>query len=438
MRQYGASLAVPPAPREGVGGEVRLPGSKSVTHRGLVLGALAHGTTVLVNASPAEDCRRTAQALRQLGAGVREDDGSLSVTGWGERPGPLSGPVDAGASGTTARFLLPLLALGRGTCRLTGSPRLRRRPMGPLVDALNTLGADVAGAGAPGENLPLAVRSAGVEGGTVELDAGLSSQFASALLLAAPRFRRGLDLTLAGGHVASRPYLEMTCAMMARFGVEVRREDAARFRVPAGSVYRPRDLTVEGDASAASYFFAAAAVCGGTVGCGPLDPGTTLQGDADFAGLLERMGCAVRRDGDRVLVSGSGGPLLPLDLSMNDMPDLVPTLAVTSLFARGTTRISGVAHLGAKESDRLGDLAAELRRLGGRVEVTADGLVIAGDGGEALAPAAIDPHDDHRLAMSFAVAGLRLPGTEIRDPACVGKSHPGFFRDLFSLAGRSG
>jgi len=437
MTWTAANLAVPPAPREGVHGHVQLPGSKSMTHRGLVLGALAGGTSRLVNASPAEDCRRTADALARLGAGVRFEGQGVAVSGWGARPGPASEPLHAGASGTTARFLLPLLALGDGEYRLVGSPRLSRRPMRPLVQALKAIGVSAA-AEVQGRSLPLTVQASGVEGGPVQLDAALSSQFASALLLAAPRFRQGLDLTLAGGRTVSRPYLEMTCAMMARFGVAVQRDGDARFRVPAGGDYRACDMAVEGDATAASYFFAAAAVCGGTVSCGPLNEDSTIQGDTGFAGLLERMGCAVDREQDRIVVRGSRGALRPLELSMNGMPDLVPTLAVTALFARGTTRISGVAHLRGKESDRLEDLAAELRRLGGRVAVTGDGLVIEGDGGETLVPAAIDPHEDHRLAMSFAVAGLRLPGMALRNPDCVGKSHPSFFHDLFSLADRSG
>lgn len=437
MTRSGANLAVPPAPREGVHGHVRLPGSKSMTHRGLVLGALAGGTTRLANASPAEDCRRTADALARLGAGLRFEGGDVTIRGWGTRPGPVTEPVHAGASGTTARFLLPLMALGEGEYRLEGSPRLSRRPMRPLVQALKAIGVQVAGE-RRGRSLPLTVRASGVEGGPVAVDAGLSSQFASALLLAAPRFRQGLDLSLAGGHTASRPYLEMTCAMMARFGVAVQRDGEERFRVPAGGRYRPLELIVEGDATAASYFFAAAAICGGTVSCGPLEEGATVQGDTGFAGLLERMGCAVTRGKGRIVVRGRRGALRPLELSMNGMPDLVPTLAVTALFARGTTRIAGVAHLRGKESDRLADLAHELRRLGGRVEVTGDGLVIEGDGGGTLRPAAVDPHDDHRLAMSFAVAGLRLIGVEVRNPDCVGKSHPSFFHDLFSLAGGSG
>ncbi len=430
---------VMPAVLDGIRGEVRLPGSKSITHRGLVLGALADGTTRLSGASLSGDCGRTVDALRRLGTAVTMvgEQGEFQVRGWGDDPPHSSGPLDAGESGTTARFMLPLLALGNGRRELHGGPRLSRRPMGALVEALQLLGVDIQRP-VPGADLPLVLQACGVEGGAVTLDAGLSSQFASALLLAAPRFRHGLALTLAGGRTASRPYLEMTCSLMARFGVTVELEGEGVFRVPAGSRYRSRELVVEGDASAASYFWAAAAVCGGVVRCTPLSPDDSLQGDMDFVRLLERMGCAVRSGPGWVEVRGGARPLRPLEVSMNRMPDLVPTLAVAALFARGRTRITGAAHLRWKESDRLGDLARELRRLGGLVQETEDGLVIEGDGGTRLAGTAVETYNDHRMAMSLAVAGLRLPGTRIKDPDCVAKSYPDFFNDLFSLVGDSG
>ncbi len=432
------ALAVPPV-REGIRGEVRLPGSKSITHRGLVLGALSTGTTRLAGASVSDDCRRTLDALRSLGAAVTLTDDSrvVEISGWEDGPRDGGGPLEAGESGTTARFLLPLLALGTGRFELRGGSRLSRRPMGALVNALRDLGVAIQLPN-PGTELPLVLEAAGVEGGAVELDAGLSSQFASALLLAAPGFRRGLDLTLAGGTTVSRPYLEMTCSLMDRFGVTVEREGEGVLRVPAGSRYAPRELEIEGDASAACYFFTAAAICGGAVRCSRLSLAGSLQGDTGFVHVLERMGCVVSSGPDWVEVRGDGSPLRPLELSMNRMPDQVPTLAVAALFADGRTRITGAAHLRLKESDRLGDLASQLRRLGGLVEETVDGLVIEGDGGTRLAGAMLETCNDHRLAMSLAVAGLRLPGTVIANPGCVSKSHPDFFRDLFSLAGHSG
>jgi len=293
-----------PAVRKGLRGVVRLPGSKSITHRGLVIGALAGGVTRLVGASAATDCRQTAEALRVLGAGVAavSDDGAIvEVRGWGGRPAGGPAAIDAGESGTTARFLLPLLTLGRGRYELRGGPRLGQRPMNPLVQGLRILGADIKQTDAAA-SLPLLVQAAGLDGGAVELDARQSSQFASALLLAAPAFRHGLELSLAGGTSASRPYLEMTCSLMAGFGVSVERE-GQRLIVPAGAGYRPRDLEVEGDASAASYFFTAAAVCGGVVRCSPLDLSGSLQGDLRFVRLLERMGCTVRHGPGWVEVS---------------------------------------------------------------------------------------------------------------------------------------
>ena len=431
-------LAIPTA-RRGVRGVVRLPGSKSMTHRGLVIGALAGGVTRIVGASLSDDCQRTAEALRRLGAKVTagsDESAVIEVRGWGDRPTECPDPVDAGESGTTARFLLPLLTLGRGRYELCGGPRLGQRPMDRLVGGLRALGAIIRRSD-PDASLPLLVDAAGLEGGTVELDASQSSQFASALLLAAPAFRRGLTLSLVGETTASRPYLEMTCSLMARFGVPVERE-GMQLRVPAGVAYRSRDLEVEGDASSASYFFTAAAVCGGTVRCMPLDLTGSDQGDVRFVRLLERMGCTVRNGTGWVEVSGDGQPLRALETSMNDMPDMVPTLAVAALFARGRTMITSAAHLRWKESDRLGELARELGRLGGRVEQTADGLVIEGDGGKRLTGARLGTGNDHRMAMSLALAGLRLPDIEIENPGCVAKSHPGFFRDLFSLVGDSG
>jgi len=429
-------LAIPLAGR-GISGTVRLPGSKSITHRGLVLGAMAGGKTRLANSSDADDCLRTAGALGLLGAGIHRSGHTVTLHGWDHRPPAGDCRIDAGESGTTARFVLPLLALGRGRRELAGGARMARRPMAPLAEALEQLGAGIQWP-RPGVSLPLVVRTAGIDGGAVELDARLSSQFASGLLLAAPGFPRGLELSLSGGTMASRPYLEMTIALMARFGVQVEQLGEGLYRLPAGSRYRAADLEVEGDASSASYFCAAAALCGGRVRCEPLDTAGSLQGDAGFARLLERMGCSLEHGPGWVAVSSDGRPLRPLVASMNGMPDLVPTLAVAALFARGRSVISGVPHLRVKESDRLGDLSRELRRLGGTVRETEDGLEIEGDGGDGLRGARLATYNDHRLAMALALAGLRLSGTTIETPGCVGKSHPGFFGQLFSLASGSG
>jgi 3-phosphoshikimate 1-carboxyvinyltransferase len=288
------------------------------------------------------------------------------------------------------------------------------------VDARRQLGADVFCVGDNGCP-PIRISSDGIPGGVVALSGNASSQFLSALLLSGPYAEKDVEITVKG-ELVSKPYVDVTIDVMTAFGVRVERDGYSRFRVPAGQRYAPRDYTVQGDASSASYFWAGAAVTGRTVTTKNIHPGGR-QGDIRLLEVFEAMGCTVVREPDRVSVTG--GALTGIDVDMGAMPDMVPTLAAVALFARGKTAIRNVGHLRFKESDRLDAVTREWRKVGGRVEESADSLVVHGD--ETLNGAEVDPHDDHRLAMSLAVVGLKVPGVRIQNPACVGKSFPRFW-----------
>ncbi|NDY42802.1 3-phosphoshikimate 1-carboxyvinyltransferase, partial [Dissulfurirhabdus thermomarina] len=352
------------------------------------------------------------------------------VRGRGCRVAAPAGELYLGNNGTGIRFLASVAALAPAAVRLTGTPRMAQRPIGPLLEALRGWGVraeSLHGTGCP----PVEVHGGGIEGGETRLDASKSSQFLSSLLLAAPCARRPAEIVLSGPLV-SRPYVDLTTAVMAAFGVRVEVSEDRRFRVPRRA-YRPADYAVEGDASSASYFWAAAAVTGGRVTVANV-PAEALQGDAAFADLLGRMGCRVEKSAEGVTVEGPPeGELRGIEVDMGRWPDVVPTLAVVAAFARGETVVTGVAHLRIKESDRIRSVVTELVRLGVSAEERPDGLVVRGGG--RLRPAEVATYDDHRMAMSFAVAGLRVPGLRIRDPGCVAKSFPGFWEVFEGLVG---
>ena len=348
---------------------------------------------------------------------------AMVISGIGGLFPPSAGikTIFLGNSGTSCRLLLSIAALARGEVLLTGSPRLQTRPIGELVLALRQLGA---GEIVPGPNgcPPIALKARGLKGGKVAISGRQSSQFISSLLLAAPYADRDVEIQVRG-EMVSEPYIDLTLEIMERFGVSVVREGSRKFKVPAGEGYRACPLTIEGDISKASYFWAAAAVTAGTVTTDNLNPAATRQGDLALLEVLEAMGCRVNRHPDGVTVRGDA--LRGLELDMNSMPDMVPTVAALALLAEGRTVIRNVPHLRLKESDRLGAVAAEWNRLGGRVQELPDGLVI--EGGVKLTGTEVDPHDDHRLAMSLAVIGLRVPGVRIRQAECVNKSFPLFW-----------
>jgi 3-phosphoshikimate 1-carboxyvinyltransferase len=396
---------------------VALPGSKSLTNRALVAAGLADGTSRLGGALLADDTEAMADGLRALGAGVRVTGDALVVDGGARRPGAVA--VDARLSGTTSRFLLPVLALAEGPATLDGGAPLRRRPMGPLLDALRSLGASV-----EGDALPVTVRGP-MRGGTVHLPGDVSSQFLSGLLLAAPRIDGGLRVEVTTPLV-SAPYVAMTAAVMGAFGVEVARDGDA-WVVP-GAPYRATDYPIEPDASAASYFFAAAVLTGGRVTVPGLGRGS-VQGDLAFVDVLERMGATVERLDDRTTVAG-GARLTGVDVDLSALSDTAQTLAAVAVFADGPTRVSGIGFVRGKETDRLAAVVQELRRVGVQAEETADGFVVHPG---TPRPAVVETYDDHRMAMSFALLGLRVPGIAIADPGCVAKTFPGFWDALDGL-----
>jgi len=408
---------------------VRPPGSKSITNRALVCGALADGTSTLRGALDSEDTRVMVDALGALGLAVSHEpaDATIRVTGCGGRPPAEEADLYVANSGTTVRFLTAMVTLGRGTFRLDGTLRMRQRPIQDLLDGLGQLGADAVsetGSGCP----PVLVRTDGLRGGRVTVAGSISSQFLSGLLMAAPYAKRPVEL-IVEGELVSKPYVRMTLGVMAAFGVRIDAEGLRRFAVPSGLRYVGREYEIEPDASAASYFFAAAAVTGGEVTVEGLSR-DSLQGDVVFCECLRRMGCDVQYGDHSITVTG--GPLRGIDVDMNAISDTVQTLAAVAVFAEGPTTITGVAHIRHKETDRLAALATELRKLGAAVEELPDGLRITPG---PLRGARIDTYDDHRMAMSLAIVGLAQPGVAIRDPGCTAKTYPGFFDELGKLAG---
>ncbi len=371
------------------------------------------------------------EALNRLEIEVAHDAAAseILVRGGGGRLPAGEHELFAANSGTTMRFLVAMLALGRGTYRIDGTARMRERPIEDLLQALRQLGAEARSERANGCP-PVVVRGRGLRGGRAVVAGDISSQFLSGLLLAAPYAAGHVELAVEGPLV-SRPYIDMTLAVMEAFGVPVESPEPQRFLVRAPRRYGGRDFAIEPDASAASYFFAAAAITQGEITVEGLSR-DSLQGDAAFCDCLARMGCEVRAAANRITVAGR--PMRGIDVDMNAISDTVQTLAAAALFAAGPTVIRGVAHIRHKETDRLRALAVELRKLGGAVEERPDGLTITPG---KLRPAEIETYDDHRMAMSLALVGLALPGVRIINPGCTAKTYPGFFRDLERLAGRS-
>jgi len=418
-----------------VRGTVRVPGSKSHTNRSLVIAALSDGGSRLDGALLAADTISMIEGLRSLGFRVEPDEtaGAIVVEGRGGVIPARGASIDARDAGTVMRFLPAVVALGEGKFTIDGSARMRERPVGDLVEGLRSLGVDAVASG-PGGCPPVVVRASGLAGGTARVSAATSSQFASALLLAAPCAKSPVTIELEG-EVVSRPFIELTLDLMRNFGAEVESESPNVFRVAAPRPYRAGAHRIEGDATAASYFWAAAAVTGGRVEVANV--GTrSHQGDARFVDVLEKMGCRVERSEEAITASGPevlrGG-----EFDLNKMPDVAQTLAVAALFADSPVTITNIANLRVKECDRLSALAAELPKLGGRVEERPDGITVTPpEGGRSgLHGGRIVTYNDHRMAMSFAVAGLAIPGVVIENPGCVSKTYPRFFDDFARLAG---
>lgn len=407
---------------------VQIPGSKSISHRALIMAALATGESRIVNALSSEDTLLTARALRSLGVDIRWDGDTIQVTPPERRWQTPAAPIMLGNSGTSMRLLPAVAALGSGRFVFDGGDRLRERPVGPIIDVLQRLGVQCRypmETGFP----PVEIESQGLEGGEVWIDARQSRQFLSAVLLAAPLARGELRVGWQTP-VASYPYVALTLHMMDQAGIRMERLSPQQVSIPAPQSYPPLRYTVEGDCSSASYFWAAAAITGGEVVTIPILKNSP-QGDRGLVDVLESMGCRVEWVENGVRISGPAR-LKPIDIDMNEMPDMVPTLAAVAAFAEGESRIRNVAHLRVKESDRLHVVALELEKFQVAVEELADGLVIGG--GRVQSPrTAIQAHNDHRIAMTFAVMGLKVPGVVIEGAESVAKSFPTFWEVFESL-----
>ncbi len=423
-----ATLEIHPAPGP-VTGTVRPPGSRSLTNRALAVAALAEGTSRITDVGFSDDVAAMTEALRALGLVVEADEANrrLTVTGVGGSVPPGPADLDTGDSGTATRFMTALVATGRGRYRIDGSPRMRERPIQDLLDALGALGVRAASdlpTGCP----PVTVDTTGLAGGALEVAGAVSSQFLSGLLMAAPA-ADGPVVVHVRGELVSKPYVDMTLAVMAAFGAEVERDGYARFDVAAPRPYRARTYRVEPDASSASYFLAVAAATGGRVTVEGLAR-DSAQGDARFPEALREMGCEVTWFAEGVTVAGPER-LSGVRVDLNAMPDMVLTLAPLALLAQGRTVIENVANLRVKESDRLSALASELARLGAKIEEHPDGLTIYPPA--EVRPATCRTYDDHRMAMGLAVVGLVARGVVLEGPECVSKTYPAFFEDLERL-----
>jgi 3-phosphoshikimate 1-carboxyvinyltransferase len=426
---------------------IRPPGSKSVTNRALVCAALARGTSDLVDVLHADDTAAMVDCLSALGIAVGDPEGSdeatiqllgpsdprpvpvLRVVGCGGRPPSDGAILDARLSGTTSRFIAPVAALARGTVILDGGPPLRRRPMGALLDALTAIGAGVEPLGEPG-HLPVRITAShrDVLGGSVEVSGDVSSQFLSGLLLSGPCLDDGLTVRVTT-ELVSVPYVRLTIGVMERFGATVEHDDDWRtLRVAPGGYRAVERYEVEPDASAASYWAAAAAIAGGSVRIEGLGR-SSAQGDVAFIDVLGRMGAEVAWADDHVVVRSSG-TLRGITVDMADISDTAQTLAAVAVFADGPTTVTGIGFIRGKETDRIAAVVTELRRLGVRATEDPDGFTVHPG---PVSPGSVATYDDHRMAMSFALIGLRAPGIRILDPECTAKTYPGFWSDLLRV-----
>ncbi|OYW23590.1 MAG: 3-phosphoshikimate 1-carboxyvinyltransferase [Planctomycetales bacterium 12-60-4] len=409
-----------------VSGVVRPPGSKSLTNRALVIAAMAEGESELQGVLDSRDTQVMVESLRRLGLSIEQDRDRrvLRVQGCAGQLPVAAADLYLDNSGTSIRFLTAMCTLGAGRYRLDGNERMRQRPISDLLAALNQLGAQTRcelGTDSP----PVIVEAQGLQGGTATVETRLSSQYLSAVLMAAPGARQDVEIRLTGTPV-SEPYIDMTLGVMARFGVVVDTSRPQTYRIRPDR-YRGCTYQVEPDASAASYFFAAAAITGGAVTVEGLSQ-FALQGDVHFVEALEQMGCGVHWGSTSITVHGA--PLKGIDIDMNAISDTAQTLAAVAVFADGPTTIRNVSHMRVKETDRVSAVVQELRRLGIQTDEHPDGLTIHPGQPQ---PADIETYDDHRMAMSFALVGLRAPGVRIQNPGCTAKTYPEFFDDLERL-----
>ena len=407
---------------------VTVPGSKSYTNRALLASALASGPSRLTGALFSDDTEHMTQTLRKLGVGIAADQAScrFNVNGTGGRIPVGGAELYIGNSGTACRSIISYVALGTGTFVVDGDEPMRRtRPIADLLDALQQLGIDARSVNGNG-CLPVVVEANGFAGGSTRLDANKSSQFLTSLMLTGPCTETGLQIEMAGDFKTQ--YIDITMDVMRAFGAEIRHDGYRSFHIPGGQAYQPRDYAIEPDASNASYFFAAAALTGGRVRVENLGV-NSLQGDLHFVDVLEQMGCRVERGSSSVEVAGP--PVLQgVDVDMKELSDTSLTLAAIAPFAAGPVVIRNIEHTRWQETDRINAVVMELRRLGVEVEERQDGLAVHPS---TITPATVQTYEDHRVAMSFALVGLKVAGVHILDPGCVSKTFPTYFSALDSI-----
>ena len=407
---------------EGVSTTVSVPGSKSLTQRALIAAALAEGNSFIHHALVAEDTLHLISGLQELGAGIESTDGGYLVCGTAGVVKNNGKEIFLGYNGTALRFLTAMVCLGRGKYVLTGEKRLCERPVGSLVGALQSMGVDIS---CRNNCPPVEIMANGLAGGKIILTDIESSQYVSALLLCAPYTAKGIELTLQG-NIVSAPYIDLTISVMKDFGANIFESGRNHYNVNAGSLYSGREYRVEGDVSSASYFFLAAALLKKVIRVNGISR-KSKQGDIRLLDILEELGCKVLAGENWVELAGDDLIEGDFVFDLNDMPDMVPTLAILAAFRKGQTLITNVAHLRIKESNRLAAMVTELNRIGITAEELSDGLMIKGG---KPAAASIQTYNDHRIAMSFAVAGLLIRGIEVSDKKCVDKSFPDFWKEL--------
>jgi 3-phosphoshikimate 1-carboxyvinyltransferase len=407
---------------------VCVPGSKSLTNRALLISALSTGKIRLTNALFSDDSCYFAKALKTLRFDVELDQPNLemTVTGLGGKIPVRKAELFIGNSGTTARFLSAFLTLGHGEFIVDGEPRMRERPIGDLISSLTQLGANIQASSS--DCPPVKIKASGLQGGKTYIAGDISSQFLSALLMIAPYAQSSIEIQVITD-LNSKPYVDMTLDVMRDFGVEVKRNGYQTFCVPITNYQSLITYPIESDASAASYFFAAPAICGGTVRVENISR-TSKQGDMAFLNILEQMGSIVR-EGENYIEVTAEKSLNGLDVDMRDIPDTAQSLAAIAPFASTPTRIRGIASARLKETDRIHATCIELARLGVRVEEHEDGMTIYPC--EKFNPATIRTYNDHRMAMAFSLIGLRVPGVTIENPSCVSKTFPNYFNVLEML-----
>jgi 3-phosphoshikimate 1-carboxyvinyltransferase len=408
---------------EKVNAKVDAPASKSYTNRALIIAALADGKSTLKNPLVSDDTKFMVAALKELGVNIKQEKGKITVKGNGGRFGEAKKELFVGNAGTAMRFLTGAAALAGGTTTITGNDRMKRRPIEDLLDGLRQLGVVCNSAdGFP----PVKVSGHTLRGGTIKMKGNKSSQYFTSIMMISPYAKEDVVISV-DGELTSKSYIDITIDVMKKFAVGVDNNNYKKFTVPVGA-YKPCDYQIEGDASSASYFFGAAAITGGKVKVNNLNP-KSAQGDINFPSVLKKMGCKVKTGKD--FISLEGGKLKGIEVDMNLMPDTVQTLAVVALFAKGKTKIKNISNLRIKETDRIAALASELKKLGAKVDTKKDSITITP--APEYNPAEIETYDDHRMAMSFSLAGLKIQGIKIKNPGCVSKSFPDYWNKFNEL-----